>query len=126
MSCDTYHGRGRKNVAEGFAMSTPDGFPLADVRDKHACPDHIAQVGTRFCQGLFDNLDAALRLDVGIANPDYLTVLTDRRGTGHRHMRPDPDCPAIADHRLPRRTATDVDSFHIRINSRYRFLTFDF
>jgi hypothetical protein len=91
------HGRRWMHLAKYLAVSTANSLPLADICHIYPGPNHIGQTGTGVLERPLDNFETSSRLDIGIADTDDLTILTNGCGTGNRDMGANPDRAAIAD-----------------------------
>ena len=83
-SRDFDHGCRRRDLGKRFLMSASNLRPEFYISDKYPRSYHVFEPTTSLFQGGTNHVDATLRLHIGIADTDHLSVITDRRSPGYR------------------------------------------
>jgi hypothetical protein len=71
------HGRCGLDITEDLRVRPANRFPLRDIGDEDAGPNHASKACACLVQRFFDDFDAAPGLTVGITNGEHLPVFSD-------------------------------------------------
>src|SRR5580698_4706629 len=96
-------------------MSAADIFPLRDVADIDASPNHVGQRSAGLGQRGFNVADDLDGLAVVIARGDQFSLRVSGGGSRYLNVRSDAHRARVADLRLPRRAARNVLALHVGI-----------
>src|SRR5262249_19435727 len=105
------HGGRGVVVGEDLVVGAAVLLPAGDVGDKHAGADDVAHLGSELGQDVPDDLEAALRLLVGVGRDD-LPVQPDPRRPGDEAVRSPPAPTQIAPLPPPRGAAVGALALH--------------
>ncbi len=88
-------------IGKALLVGLGNLLPAAHIGDVDPGSDHVAEVGTQVCQGLLNDLKAALGLGVGIARGKGAPLPIAGGGARDKDLLTHPHRPTIADLLFP-------------------------